>query len=617
MNDPGGGLVYAGKLEELRARRCSVMSTPSGAVLIVADGDDVVALDNRCPHMGFPLHRGSIEDGILTCHWHHARFDLRSGSTFDLWADDVPVRALRIVGGEVWVAAQPAPRAEAAHWRRRLHDGLAHNLSLVIGKSVLGAGAAGVAPRELVRDAVLYGAVHRDRWGAGLTTLMALADLIPVLDEDDRYLALFHGIAAVADDCEGEAPRTDSEPLGEPIGPHAGVGPSRSLETLARWFRHWVRVRHRTGAERTLRTAIAAGASPQWLAATTLSAVTDRYFADGGHALDFLNKAFEALDLLGREQADAVLPAIVPVLTASLGSEESDSWRHPVDLVALAERAVRELPETLSAGRRRRGVWADHAALGRAVLGEEPQAIIAALLAALRDGATPADVARAVAFAAALRIAHFATSNDHSDWESAHHTFSYANAAFGLIARATAGDGRDNKPGHNELLQLALETEALCLRAALHGALAVYLDRYLNVPPARLPGADDLSSLTPAEVRRSLLDALDRQQQVAAAARVAAAHLAAGYPAADLIAMLGHALLREDAGFHMVQNLQAAVQQYMAWKGDAEAAPILIAAARYLAAHAPTPRARHQTAQVARRLMRGGALHEQDGEADV
>jgi nitrite reductase/ring-hydroxylating ferredoxin subunit len=49
------------------------------------------AFDNRCPHMGFPLDRGSVEDGILTCHWHHARFDLASGCTFDLWADDVPI----------------------------------------------------------------------------------------------------------------------------------------------------------------------------------------------------------------------------------------------------------------------------------------------------------------------------------------------------------------------------------------------------------------------------------------------------------------------------------------------------------------------------------------------
>src|SRR5947209_12888257 len=373
-----------------------VIGTPSGAVLIVADGEDVVALDNRCPHMGFPLHRGSIEDGILTCHWHHARFDLRSGSTFDLWADDVPVRAVRIVNGEVWVADKPAPRAEADHWRKRLHDGLAHNINLVIGKAVLGATAAKVEAADLVRDALLFGAGHRDRWGAGLTTLIAMADLLPVLNEEDRYLALFHGIAAVADDCEGELPRIDSEPLGGKI----------PLDTLQRWFRHWVRVRHRSGAERTLRSAVAAGAKPQWLAAMTLTAVTDRYFADGGHALDFLNKAFEGVDLVGWQRADAVLPAIVPVLTASLGSEESDSWRHPVDLVALAETAMRELPEALAAGRPRRSGFRDHAALGRAVLDEDPKIILRALVTAVRDGAAPTDVARAVAFAAALRIAH-------------------------------------------------------------------------------------------------------------------------------------------------------------------------------------------------------------------
>jgi hypothetical protein len=181
------------------------------------------------------------------------------------------------------------------------------------------------------------------------------------------------------------------------------------------------------------------------------------------------------------------------------------------------------------------------------------------------DAAT--DLARAVAFAAALRIAHFGASNDHLDWESAHHTFSYANAACSLIARATEGE-------------TDVETEAVCLRAALHGALAVYPDRYLNVPPARLPSEDDHVISTPAELRRAFLDACDRQQQVAQAGRLAAHHLAASYPAADLIALLGHALLREDAGFHMVQNLQAAVRQYVAWQADPQASPILIAGAR-------------------------------------
>ena len=46
----------------------------------------------------------------------------------------------------------------------------------------------------------------------------------------------------------------------------------------------------------------------------------------------------------------------------------------------------------------------------------------------------------------------------------------------------------------------------------------------------------------------------------------------------------------------------------------ARASFVLIAAARYLAAHSPTARARHQTAQIARRLMHGGALHEDESE---
>jgi hypothetical protein len=473
-----------------------------------------------------------------------------------------------------------------------LHDGLAHNIELIIGKAVLGACAARVPSSDLVSDALLFGARHRDGWGAGLTTLVATANLLPVLGEDDRYLALFHGIGAVADDCEGQAPRRDREPLSAAI----------PLETLGRWFRQWVRVRHRTAAERTLRTAIAAGASPRWLAATTLTAATDRYFADGGHALDFLNKAFEGIDLIGWQHADAVLPAIVPVLTASMGREEADSWRHPVDLIVLAETAFNELPDALAAGRPRRGDWRDHAVLGRAVLGDDPGAILAALLDALRAGAAPADVARAVAYAAALRIAHFATSNDHSDWESTHHTFSYANAAFGLLQRATDG-------GADQMV------EAEGLRGAIHGALAVYLDRYLNVPPAPLPCEEGRSHMAPSALRRAFLDACDRQQQVDEAARLTLRHLAAGHPAADLIATLGQALLREDAGFHMVQNLEAAVNQYLALRGEPDAGLILIAAARYLAAHSPTPRGRYRTAEVARRLMTGGAVHEESDGA--
>ena len=149
-------------------------------------------------------------------------------------------------------------------------------------------------------------------------------------------------------------------------------------------------------------------------------------------------------------------------------------------------------------------------------------------------------------------------------------------------------------------------TEAV--RGVLHGVMAVYLAHYLNVPAARLPGEDgdrldDLPS-SPEEIRAALLDAFDRQRQVRAAGRLVARHLTLGYPAQDVVAV-AHALLGEDASFHGYQMLEAGIRQFQEWGNTGEGRHILVAVARYLAAHSPTERAVFQTADIARRLLRG------------
>ena len=66
-----------------------VVTVEKHTIAIFLYDSKIYAVDNRCPHMGFPLNQGTVKDGILTCHWHHARFDLISGGTFDQWAGDV------------------------------------------------------------------------------------------------------------------------------------------------------------------------------------------------------------------------------------------------------------------------------------------------------------------------------------------------------------------------------------------------------------------------------------------------------------------------------------------------------------------------------------------------
>jgi hypothetical protein len=229
-------------------------------------------------------------------------------------------------------------------------------------------------------------------------------------------------------------------------------------------------------------------------------------------------------------------------MAAARGAEERTAWRQPVDLVALCQRAGLEVPHLFAASDKARD-WSDHATLSENLLGDDPAAIIDAVRAAARDGASPSDLGRALAYAAALRVARFGTANEHSDWETAHHVFTYGNTAHQALKRIGSGTHDSSE----------------AVRGLLHGAMALYLARYLNVPPAALPGEsgkglDELPAEAE-EIRAALLDTFDRQQQISATARLVARHLTLGHSPEALISTLAQVLLREDAGFHAYQML--------------------------------------------------------------
>src|SRR5258708_36089473 len=150
--------------------------------------------------MGFPLERGSVEDGIVPCHWHHARFDLESGCTLDLWADDAKGFDVEIDGNYVLVNARPEGD-EIARWQRRLRDGLEESLSLVVAKSVLALLDLGVPAAEIVRTGLDFGTTYRAAgWSAGLTVLVAMANVLDELDPHEQAAALIHALVFVARD---------------------------------------------------------------------------------------------------------------------------------------------------------------------------------------------------------------------------------------------------------------------------------------------------------------------------------------------------------------------------------------------------------------------------------
>ncbi|HWQ15839.1 MAG TPA: Rieske 2Fe-2S domain-containing protein [Roseiflexaceae bacterium] len=579
-----------------------VVSLGDRPVLLVRHEGTFYAVDNRCPHMGFPLEKGSVKDCILTCHWHHARFDLASGGTFDQWADDVRAYPVELRGDEVWVDVSPRQN-EHERQLRRLRDGLERNIRLVTAKAAIALLDRGGDPREPFRAALPFGTSYRlAGWGQGLTMLTCFMNMLPHLAEEDRPRALFQGLDAVAVEVDGSAPRFAIAPLPVTSG-------AADLPTLKRWFRQLVEVRDDEGAERCVVSAVRAGATSAEMADMLFAAITDHRYIQVGHPADFANKALEALDIAGWELAEPTLASLVRGIAMASRMEESNAWRNPVDLVAILEGAFEELPAAVRAGAAARAGgrrWEGRRALAEQLLSDDPQANVAALLGALRAGATPEQAAGAVAYAGALRMARFHTANEFGDWDTVLHTFTFANALHRAIRRVTGAEEDRMTPGATP------EERALpLLRGVLDAAMSVYLDRFLNMPPARIPQPRP-DGARPEALLAELPALLDRQQQVNQAGELVARYLAcAGDGGAQpLLAALGRALAREDRDFHTVQAVEAAFSQHELLRGTPEGDHVLIAAARYLAAHAPTVRAAGQTFQIAERLHRGEAIYE-------
>ncbi len=576
--------VRAAPLSEVREKGCQVVSLNGHTVALFAQGDQVYAIDNRCPHMGFPLDKGSVREGILTCHWHHARFDLESGGTFDQFADDVRAFPVEIRQGEIWVDVTQR-LDERQRQQERLQVGLERDIPLVIGKAalvLLADQGDAVAPFRAGLD---FGTRYRrGGWQQGLTMLTCFMNMLPRLAAADRPRALYHGLSAVAGESFGQPPRFAVRPL-----PATGAA-SASIATLKRWFRQFIEVRDDEGAERCVVSAIRAGSSPVQLADMLFAAVTDHRYIDIGHPADFTNKAFEALDIAGWEYAEPVLTSLVRGYARASRMEESNAWRHPVDLIAILEHSFTQLPDAVAQGRGRRG-QVDSAEiqeeLAAVLLDDDPQASADALLAALAAGWSEVQLAAAVSYAAGLRVARFHTSNEFPDWDTSLHTFTFANAIEQGLRRAPS-------------IEL--------LRGVFDAAMSVYLDRFLNIPAVRLPQPDG-RPIDPDAVLAQLPQLLDRQQQVNQAADLVARYLFGGGSPQPLLALMGLLLLREDRDFHTIQMVEAAFRQFERMPSSA-GTHMLVAAIRYLAAHSPTVRAQGQTYEIAQRLHRGDRLFE-------
>jgi nitrite reductase/ring-hydroxylating ferredoxin subunit len=601
----GRAFIRAASVAELEQRPFKVVTLEDRHILLLRADGQIRALDSRCPHMGYPLSQGTIRDGVLRCHWHHWRFDLASGGCFTEGGDDVAVFPLVIRDDEVWVSPIPLDgyiRRRSDKFLGDLRQGMEERNTFLIAKAVVGLRANGVADRDILSAGAMHGLRFRQGgFSMGLTILTCMGRLVADLQEDDKALADVHALLNCARDAFAGPPRRMLRPL-----PTAQF---TNKAQLKQWFRLFIEDREAAGAERILRTAIAAQYPTEHLVELLMAGATDHYFLSTGHVIDFTNKAFELFEVmtadgaLPNDETDAravletTLSSVVRPMAMGFRHEESADWQETIEP---QEALFAVLPTLLSHSRDAQ--WADDGrpeALRDVLLAGKPEDITRALQGALGQGASVDALSSVLARAGIHRVARFHVQNE-EDWDDVLHVISYANAIDALTRRAV---------GHS------LENDVALMKAVTHGAMFVYLTHFLNIPRASLP-AERGKAAIPAQLhdKSALLERLlycAEFQQVEEAAAIVHYYQEQKYPLAALKATLGKALLREDATFHTFQMLDAGLCQHAVLGSEhPDGRLALVAATRYMVAQRLRRNVLFST-QNALKLQRGEALNEE------
>jgi nitrite reductase/ring-hydroxylating ferredoxin subunit len=96
----------------------------------------IYATDNQCPHMGYPLTRGAVRHGVLTCDWHGRSFDLEGGGCFNYECDDLQAFAVDIRQDEIWIQPGDGQYKRRDEHLRLLWQGLLSKERWTISKAI-------------------------------------------------------------------------------------------------------------------------------------------------------------------------------------------------------------------------------------------------------------------------------------------------------------------------------------------------------------------------------------------------------------------------------------------------------------------------------------------------
>ncbi|PYS47725.1 MAG: hypothetical protein DMG13_27180, partial [Acidobacteria bacterium] len=501
---------------EARAVR---LSDGRSIALFNVDGR-IYATDNQCPHMGYPLTRGAVRRGILTCDWHGRSFDLEGGGCFNYECDDLETFRVEVRQDEIWIQPGDARYKRRDEHLRLLWEGLLSEDRWTISKAIALLLKGNVPEKEIVEMVLRHLGRHivssHDVEGGGVSRLINGLKVAPRYRGADRLMVLATAARSVAGKA---AERLEVVPLPGPV----------AWESIEGWTRMFSHDGQSERIERCLFTAYHLGHEDKILPLLYKCAVEPRFLGFADNLLS-LGRLAEIVEGFGWEQSSELVFNLGAKL---IGRRRDDPERFRRDAVGLMTSMV-SITEALNASTNS-VIEYDEDAFVDALLSVNIQKSFEAVAAVLEGGVGLDRLITTLVLLAADRMARTPVNVD-AGWGAL--TTELNLAASLRTARRHGG-------------------ASIAAKGLFHAAWQMFADRWLNIParPLTAPLGGGKLDVRDEDAGVQVVLKSIASLNVQDVGRQVLEYLNAGYSGNRLLHEMGRAMLWDDTNTEVLPTL--------------------------------------------------------------
>jgi nitrite reductase/ring-hydroxylating ferredoxin subunit len=532
------------------------------------------ATDNQCPHMGYPLTRGRVRNGVLTCDWHGWSYDMRGGGCFTGGCDDLDTFPVEVRDGAICIdVSGGGSRRKDAHFLL-LKEGLLSEDNWTLSKAIAIMLAKGVSEQYTLKLVVKHLGRHiatergPNDGGRELAMMINGVKVARHYAPDDRLIPLM--MAAT-----GASGRAGDRPEVQPLPPPV------TWEKLEHWIRVFSADKAWEGIEKCLITARRMGGHDDQIFQLLYECALEPFFLGHTQKLPLLGFLAELLEEFGWDQSEELVCNLAAkVLGRDRGAPEelrlaAIGMFEPINAL-IDELALASTPDQTAA-------WDEDALAKGLVSGDLPQTFNA-VSSALKAGAGIERIVTTMVLLAADRMARTPV-NLNPGWGSLSQELILSSSV------KTALRYGGYKVG---------------ARALYHAAWQFFSDRWLNIASRGL--TEPLSSgksAAPDEdtALRVVLDSIETVQ-VREVGRHTREYLNAGFSGDRLMSEMGQSILKDDNGWNLLHTLRTVFDEWKRCEGHPARNQLLIGLSRW-ATDARKRSGNQSASQTAQRFARG------------